>query len=336
MFTGYGRHSCKIVECLDKAGFDVFVRPLEIGELTSMQKLPIPVGVSRHFVGREQAEPWELLLSPPKHLPTPGKKTVYFTMWESTRLSGQSVGLLNRAEAVIVPCKWCRKAFIDSGVKRPIFIVPLGVDTELFKPQSYPTKNTFVFGAAGRAAHGDQRKGLRDVIKAFEKAFGRTTLDVQLQIKGFADCPIGLVKEKRIVLIEKFLHDHEYAKWLAGLHCFVSAAKSEGWGWHQQEAMAIGRPLIACRYGGLAEFYDVTCGPNIPFTEMPAQEVWKGLGNWAQPDIGKLAKLMRWSVEHRVAMEKMGVTAARQARRFSDGLAAERLLAVLADVGMIR
>lgn len=338
LYTGYGRHSIKIIESLEAAGFDVVVRPLEVAEQTSSQKLPIPVKISRNFVGKPQQDEWEILLSPPKHRPTPGKKVIYYTMWESTRLSANAVALLNLAEVVLVPCKWNRQGFIESGVKKPIFVVPLGIDLNVFRPSPIPISNKTIFGCAGRLAHGDSRKGLRDVIKAFKIAFPKTRKDVELWVKGFADCPVGELGDKRIISTEKYFSDHEYVRWLSGLTAFVSAAKSEGWGWHQQEAMAIGRPLIACRYGGVAEFYDASCGPEIAFKEVPAQEIWKGLGNWAQPDVKTIAIAMKWVAANRnkTVLDDMGAAASRHARAFSDAFAAERLVNVMRDVGMIR
>jgi glycosyltransferase involved in cell wall biosynthesis len=336
LYTGYGLHSIKIISGLEKAGFDVFVRPLELAEtVPGEQKLNVPQTITRHFVNRAQEDEWEILLCPPKQLPTPGKKTIYFTMWESTRISKRAVALLNLAEAVVVPCKWCRQSFIESGVTRPIFVVPLGINTDVFRYHPLPEGEKFVFGCAGRIKHGDERKGLKDVLRAFTAAFPSSVKDVELRVKGFADCKLGEFADKRIVLDERYMAEGQYAHWLKGLNVFVSAARAEGWGWHQHEAMAMGRPLIAAKYGGLAEFFDETAGICIPFKEVPAKEVWKGLGTWAQPDFRALASSMRWAYQNRGKLTAMGTAAARRAARFSDDHADQRLRDVMMALGMI-
>jgi len=53
---------------------------------------------------------------------------------------------------------------------------------------------------------------------------------------------------------------------------------------HVHEAMACGRPVIACRYSGTAEFFNSSCGWEIAYDEVPATGImYEGLGNWAMP-----------------------------------------------------
>lgn len=335
MHTGYGQHSAKIVSGLEK-DYDVYIRAIEISQSVGKQKTPVPGTILRHLVHREQQEPWELLLYPPKRCPTHRKKTAYFTMWESTRLSRQAVEMVNRAEVVIVPCQWNKLSFIASGINKPIRLVPLGIDTNFFRYIEPKPSERFVFGCAGRIAHGDKRKGLKDVVAAFKAAFPPKIKDVVLSVKGFQDCPIEGGEDKRIELNEKYFEPKEYVNWLSTLDCFVSAARSEGWGWHQQEAMAVGRPLIACRYGGLAEFFNSSGGICLSYSEEPAEEVWEGLGDWARPNFDYMVESMRWMYQNRQTAAIMGKNASRLATKFSNEYAHTELEKVLKEFGVVK
>jgi glycosyltransferase involved in cell wall biosynthesis len=57
---------------------------------------------------------------------------------DSDRMSDYAVSLLNQADKVIVPSNYCVEVYRSSGVKRPVYRVPHGVD-----PDWYSTPNTW-------------------------------------------------------------------------------------------------------------------------------------------------------------------------------------------------
>src|SRR5687768_15270842 len=136
-YSGYGLHLIEIVRGMERHGTYCSIRAKSVNAAVK-----IPGDVLARVVQCVQPEPWELLLSHPYEMPTPGKKTIYYTMWESDRLPQQSVQLLNLAEAVIVPCYWNVDVFKSSGVKVPIYVVPLGIDPRVFKYSNAPAGPT--------------------------------------------------------------------------------------------------------------------------------------------------------------------------------------------------
>src|SRR5690606_38955358 len=114
---------------------------------------------------------------------------IHWTMWETDQLPPRYVQLLNTCVAVIVPCKWNYESFKKSGVRVPMYIVPLGTDTAVFKPSYAKHPTVFTVGTAARTAHGGIRKGVDDVVYAFLRAFPTET-DVKLTIKIFPDCQL--------------------------------------------------------------------------------------------------------------------------------------------------
>ncbi len=329
-FTGYGLHSSQIIYDLGKMGYEVKVRSTELDERFA----PIPSHVRNKFVNGVQPEEWELLLHPPNIAITPNKRTLFFTMWEASRLPREWVGWLNAAECLVVPCQWNATCFSAAGVDRPIRIVPLGIKTNIFKYVPPSLDGPCVFGAAGKIQGGGQRKGLDEVIELFQRAFPSET-DVRLRVKCFPDCGVKEVGDPRVEITAAYLSEKEMARWYASLTCFVSISRSEGWGLMPHQAMAVGRPCIAVRFGGHAEFFNETHGYSADFKLVPASYNYSGGGVWAEPDKDHLIELLRRVYKDRDEARRIGVTAARFASTFTWARSTAALVKVMREVGVI-
>ena len=231
--TGYELHGLQMFTDLRQLGYKVEIRPTAIVE----EFAPISRTVRRWIGPDTNGEKWELLLHPPFYRPLKQKRTVYFTMWEASKLLKRSVALLNRAEAIIVPSQWNTDTFVESGVKRPIYKVPLGIKTDVFSFSEMDMGGACVFGAAGRSDSDETRKGFNDVIPLFLRAFPREK-DVRLRVKVFPNCSVAPFDDPRIEIERSYLTEAELAAWFRRLTCFVSMARGEGWGLMQHQALA--------------------------------------------------------------------------------------------------
>lgn len=331
MFTGYGMASCEIIRGLVLAGYDVNVRAIAKTEQFGAK---IPIEVSSRFVSRVQQEEWEILMHPPDFGPTPGKKTVYFTMWEASRLPAKSIEILKRASLIITPSHWNAACFSAAGIDVPIRVVPLGINESVFNYRPQQNTGTCVFGTAGRMAHGGTRKGMNETVEIFKEAFPDEK-DVRLKVKGFTDCEIELGNDSRIEVIQKFLTDAAMAHWMASLTCFVSSAKGEGWGLLQHESMACGRPVIAAKYGGLAEFMSEENSYPVAFKLNPADFYYKDCGVWAEPDKASMIEKMRLVYRDKDAAIKKGFVAAQDVKQLTWTNTVKRLVEVLLEFGVV-
>jgi glycosyltransferase involved in cell wall biosynthesis/ADP-heptose:LPS heptosyltransferase len=330
-YTGYGLHALQIVSDFQSFGYRIKIRPTEtVAEFT-----PIPATIRNKFVKGHQSGDWELLLHPPNIAPTLGKKTIYFTMWEASRLPYQWVKWLNQSECVVVPCQWNATCFSASGVDRPIYVIPLGIKADIFRFAPMDMKGPCTFGAAGKIRGGGERKGLQEVIAIFQKAFP-TEKDVRLTIKAFPDCGIIPVEDPRVSVIAKFLREPEMAKWYANITCFVSVSRSEGWGLMPHQAMAVGRPCIAIKFGGHAEFLNHEIGYCADFKLAAAGYNYKGGGIWAEPNEDHIIELMRRVYRNRKEAQQFGLKATVAVSKFTWRRSNEALLRVMRDVGMVK
>jgi glycosyltransferase involved in cell wall biosynthesis len=287
-YTGYGLHACQIVSDFQRMGYLVRVLPVELRESFA----EIPLNVRESLIAEEHLSECELLLHAPGFPPLQGKRTAYFTMWESTRLPDYGVRALNQAECVLVPCEWNADCFRMSGVERPIRIVPLGIKKEVFPYSPMKMTGPCVFGTAGRLESGGTRKGIAQVINLFQRAFEREE-HVMLKVKVFPDCDLTEPTDRRIQITRAFLSEQELASWFHEITCFVSTSRAEGWGLMQQQAMAVGRPLMSVTYGGVAAFFVNGTGYPINFSLTEAEGFYAGCGLWANPDESHVIELMR-------------------------------------------
>lgn len=247
-YGGYGRHlirAARDIEALTDTR--VMIRPLK-------SHPDVPQWIQERTVNEVTGVHWELIIAPPTVCPTPGKRTVYFTMNETTRLTDASVELLRKADEIIVPNEWNKNVFEGSGCCRTsgfpkIHIVPLGIDHRIFNWRPLPPPSPVVFGTAGSGP----RKGIPDVIRAFLEAFpGRN--DVRLRIKITTEDEAPDVVDSRIDVVRANYTDEQMADWYASLHCFVSASRGEGWNLMQQEAVVSGKAIISWDLGGMSEW----------------------------------------------------------------------------------
>lgn len=329
-YTGYGLHSCQIISDLARLGYELLVRPTEQPQTFAK----IPWWVRRRFVEGVQADDWELFLHPPNVAPTPGKRTIYFTMWEATRLPLDWAAFLNQAECVVVPCQWNASCFSGSGVTKPIRVIPLGIKTNIFRFSPMHLRGPCVFGAAGKMRGGGERKGLNEVVTLFQRAFPNER-DVRLRIKGFPDCGIVSVTDPRVDIKAAYVSEKAMAHWYASLTCFVSVSRSEGWGLMPHQAMAVGRPCIALKFGGHAEFLHESNAYCADFKLVPAGYNYSGGGVWAEPDSDHIIELMRRVYRKRKEAERLGKQASQAVSHLTWEHSNRELLKVLQEFRMV-
>lgn len=333
IFSGYGQLCNEVISGLAKRNHYVSVRAVARVDGFGAK---IPAEFTSRLVQRLQPEPFELLIHPPELEPTPGKKTIYFTMWESTRLPVKAVEVLKKSTAIIVPNHWNAATFA-ALLDVPIYVVPLGIDPVVFNYHPPKMDGPFVFGCSGRMGPGHgggPRKNINRVITLFQKAFP-TEQDVKLKVKVFSDCAVPRQEDTRVELETRFLSSAELAMWTKSLHAFVCASRGEGWGLLQQQSMACGKPVIGVKYGGLAEFMGDHNSYPVKFTHEPCRDYYVGCGTWPELSEDDAVERMRFAYKNRDHVFETGLRAHRTAMQFTWDRTCRELEAVLEKVGAL-
>jgi glycosyltransferase involved in cell wall biosynthesis len=138
-----------------------------------------------------------------------------------------------------------------------LHVVPLGVDTELFKPAGERVRNRIIAIASADVP----LKGVNHLLHAVARLRVERDLDVQLISKlepnGPTEKLIAELGISDIVHISSGISDVELAELLASAEVACIPSLYEGFSLPAVEAMASGTPIVASRAGALPEVVGV-------------------------------------------------------------------------------
>ena len=190
-------------------------------------------------------------------------------------------------DTVLVPSEFCADLF--SGVAPRIKVVPLGVDTVLWKPGKIPDGPfTFITGGSSWP-----RKGIQQVIDAFLAAnLPDARLVVKLPDWVAEDTGVTDVAPNVIIMRVNLKLADEIALYQSA-DCFVSGSRGEGFGMIPLQNVAVGNMVIAAGHTGHADFADLFDW-NLSWRPEPAElKTWPDTGNWFVPDFDEMVDAMR-------------------------------------------
>ncbi|MGA7989840.1 MAG: glycosyltransferase [Thermoanaerobaculia bacterium] len=277
-----------------------------------------------------------------------GRYRIGYTMLEVDGFPKEWVRQANEMDEIWVPSGFNRDGFLVSGLKKPVTVMPLGVDVDHFNTAIRGVRNPagdFVFLASFEWV---ERKRADMMLKIFNQTFRRSepvvlvckivnvnkNTNVRAQIEA-----LGLSGNGGRIA---FLHNREFPYHQLGAlyrsaDCYVSASRGEGWDLPLMEAMACGLPSIATDWGAHTEFvhgeiaYPLRVRGLVP-ADARAHH-YKGF-RWADPDPDHLAHLFRHVFEHpEEAAEKGRRAATETATKWTWRQAARRIAERLERIG---
>ncbi|MEY8348447.1 glycosyltransferase [Bacillus cereus] len=333
--TGYGTASREYALALERQGVDVKIETYTWGfsfigaERYEEKRL-------RYLIKKAYARNKQRILiyhAPPGNIETKGERkkfdySILNTVWETPKIPNSWLPIINKFDAVCVPCSQNMEAMINSGVNIPVFLVPHGADTNKYKPENEKllleeAKGKFIFVSVFDFQH---RKNPETLLKAYWKEF--TSDDhVALVIKTYGDTG-ERIKNKIFEYKKKLGFGDETAslfimtgilgeKQFRGIYtlgnAFVLPTRGEGVGLPFIEALSSGIPVIATGWGGQMDFLNEKNSflidyklsyPGISMNDENTiatlyRDLFEAEGQiWAEADINDLQKQMRYAYEN--------------------------------------
>jgi glycosyltransferase involved in cell wall biosynthesis len=227
-----------------------------------------------------------------------GKGDYYaYPFFELDKFPENEIHMMNYADYVFATSKWAKTVLLNNGIKKPIYIAPLGVDAAIFKP---PIKikfeqNNYIFFNIGKF---EKRKSQDFIIEAFSKAFTKSD-NVELRLipqfeilqesqKKDLDNAINSSPLKdKIKLYNRLPTQYDVANFIWSGDCGLYLSRAEGWNNEILETMALNKPVIVSNYSAHTEYCTEQNSLLVDIDELElAQD-----GVWFHGNSGKWAKL---------------------------------------------
>lgn len=194
-------------------------------------------------------------IGPPWKRQLPKGFNISFTMHETDTLNDDKkdwVDNLNQHDLIFTPTSWNKNVFIKLGVKKPIEVVPLGVNEDIFRGAK--SEEFSILTMHENFGSNTSRENWRSTLEVYMTAFSGIA-DTHLFIKtwnyqeGSLDINVRDIADKlqlrdseipQISLITDELSDEELSRLNLSVWMFVKNANREGWSLPLNESLSCG------------------------------------------------------------------------------------------------
>ncbi len=269
-----------------------------------------------------------------------------FPIFELDKFTDLERHQLRNLDCLFVCSKWAQNVLTENGIIVPSYVVPLGVDKNIFFADSLPHDyDKTMFFNCGKW---EIRKGHDIIVEAFNKAFCETD-NVNLVMNcsnpfigeaGNKDW-INLYRNSKLgnkitIMENRFNTQQELALTMSSVDCGIFPARAEGWNLELLEMMACNKPVITTNCTGHTEYVSKE---NSFLIEVDQKEeaydgvFFNGQGNWYKLEskhVDQLAEYMRHIHKNKVRGNPEGLATA---ERFSWQNTATQIEKALSDYG---
>ena len=250
-----------------------------------------------------------------------------FDLADTTRLSKFAVRMANKMDLLFVPSKYSKKAYIRSGVKTRVEVVPHGVDEKLYSQPKTPltlfpedkTKILFFY------LHSELRKGA-DVVRTVMKKLMKERNDLHLVVKSTQQNVLGDLPNTSY--ITGWISDEDIVHLYDSCDILLAPSRGGGFELNVLEALARGLVVITSEWGAIQEYakpYVLTIkSTHRRIHPLPNNPIHVGYG--VDPDPDSCYNLLTYAIENLDTLKKKAKrNAPRIRKKFSWSNAVRRI-----------
>lgn len=242
-----------------------------------------------------------------------------FWHWELPEFPNDYLPWFDKVDEIWVPSKFVYDAIAPKTIK-PVQIIPLAIDEQILKPPPPNRKkfsipeNKVVFLITFDFYSILERKNPIAGIKAFSKLIKNDKYKDKAHLvvkvsnhhvdrKGYDILlkSLSALSPKNITIIEKVLPRNEMMQLINSIDSLISLHRSEGFGLHLAEAMAMGKAVIATNWSGNTDFMNPK---NSSLVDFDLVRLEKDFGpyrrncRWASPVLDHAVSEMKIQLEN--------------------------------------
>jgi hypothetical protein len=254
------------------------------------------------------------------------------TFFEIDKLKPIEIHMTNMTDIVFVASEWAKQVLLDNNITTNIAVSPLGVDLDVFNPDSEIMKDVkkpndnYVFLNIGKW---EVRKGHDFLVEAFNNAF---TKEDKVELWMLNDNPfltkeqnmswINLYKNSplkdKIIILSRLPKHQDVARLIHMCDCGIFPARAEGWNNEIPEVMAMNKPIIATNYSAHTQYltkensYLINIDSLIDAVD---DKFFDGYGKWAELGDNQMEQIvehMRFVYNNHISTNEAGLQTARQ------------------------
>lgn len=188
-----------------------------------------------------------------------------FDVADSTRISNLAVSMTHYTTAMIVPSSFCKKAYIESGVRVPVYVVHHGLDLEWYETPKLNPKNFRDLHDLKKSRnlkfllffciHSEYRKGA-DLVIDFYTKLKRERNDVVLVLKCLT--PDGVIQPviKKLggIVVAGWLSEKQKMELYDLADIYLLFSRGGGFEHNGLEALGRAVPVIAPKGGSWEDY----------------------------------------------------------------------------------
>jgi glycosyltransferase involved in cell wall biosynthesis len=266
--------------------------------------------------------------------------SIGYWWWEVSRFPDRWLGSFKHLDEVWAGSRHVADALAEVS---PVPVVRIPPPVEMAEPPPRTRAELrlpegFVFLFVFDYASVFERKNPLAVVEAFKRAFGEgegpslviKSINHERDLDSRERLRAAIAGRSDVHAIEDTVSPAEKDAMVASCDCFVSLHRSEGFGFTLAEAMWLGRPVIATGYSGNLDYMTADNSWLVDFDLVPIgadAEPYPPDGEWAQPDIGHAATLMREVFEDPLAARERAARGQAQLRTSHSRAAVGRAIA---------